>query len=130
MTVKRRLVAGLATCLLSIGAGALAATTPAQAALGNCPILGFKAFCLYSDVAYQSPVTYVWGDTARNTCISVADDGVTNSVWNATGTRWYLFHTTTCNGSHAEIAPNSAGRLPAGYDKGSTHGVMRTSTTS
>lgn len=130
MTVKRKLIAGLATCLLSIGAGAFVATTPAQAALGDCPIYGFKAFCMYSDGSYAHEAVYVWGDTPRNTCLDVTLWGVTNSVWNATGTRWYLFHTTTCNGSHAEIAPNSAGHLPSGYDNGSTHAVMRTSATS
>jgi hypothetical protein len=129
MAVKRRLIAGLSTCLLSIGVGAFVATTPAQATLGNCPIQGFKAFCLYSDRAYENPATYVWGDAPRNTCLDVTLWGVTNSVWNATPTRWYLFHTTTCDGSHASIAPDSAGRLPAGYDNGSTHAVMRTSST-
>jgi hypothetical protein len=130
MAVKRRLIAGLSACLLSIGAGAFAATTPAQAALGNCPILGFKAFCLYHDVgAYADNVTYAWGDTPRNTCIPLSGDRATNSVWNATPTRWYLFHTTTCDGSHASVAPDSAGRLPAGYDNGSTHAIMRTSST-
>lgn len=130
MTVKRRLVAGLATGLLSIGGGAFAAATSVQAATKNCPINDYQAFCLYHDAGSTDPATYAWGDTPRNTCISVVDDGVTNSVWNATGTRWYLFHTTTCNGSHAEIAPHSGGRLPSGYDRGLTHAIMRTSTTS
>jgi hypothetical protein len=69
------------------------------------------------------------GDIPRNTCYQLLDFN-DNSVWNATSTRWQLFHTTTCDGAHAEIAPGYAGPLPAGYNLGQTHALMRTSTTS
>jgi hypothetical protein len=130
MTVKRRLIAGLATCLLSMGAGALVAAPPAQAAVGPCPLLNAKFFCLYrSAVGFHDFSEGLSGNYDRNICIELSAFDA-NSVWNATGTRWFLFHTTTCNGSHAEIAPSYTGHLPAGYDNGSTHAVMRTSTTS
>jgi hypothetical protein len=129
MTVKRKLIAGLAACLLSTGAGAFVAATPAQAALGNCPNWSSKGFCLYDGYISGSSDFYP-GNSDRNTCFPNFLGLAYNSVWNATPTRWYLFHTTTCLGSHAEIAPDYAGALPAGYDNGSTHAVMRTSRTS
>jgi hypothetical protein len=129
MVLKRRLTAGLGALLLSIGVGAFVSTTPAQAAsLGNCPGTDFKAFCLYWDSDEVLLNEAYPGDLTRNKCTPVSFDD--DSVWNATPTRWYLFHTGTCNGSHAEIAPNWAGRLPTGYNLGQTHAIMRTSTTS
>jgi hypothetical protein len=131
MTIKRRLIAGIATSLLSLGAGAFVATTPAQAALSYCPNFPnpIKDFCLYRGSDALTPSEGYSGAWPRNTCTALLnfDD---NFVWNATGTRWFLFHTTTCNGSHAEIAPNFTGPLPSGYDRGQTHAIMRTSTTS
>jgi hypothetical protein len=74
------------------------------------------------DLAYLAA-----GNVPRNTCYPVTAH--TNSVWNGTNTRWYLFHTAACNGSHAEIAPYSYRPLPVGYDSGQTHAIMRTSST-
>jgi hypothetical protein len=131
MTLKRRLIAGLATSLLALGAGAFVATTPAEAALGYCPnfLNQIRNFCLYRGEDALSPSEDIPGNFPRNTCAQLYnfDD---NFVWNATGTRWFLFRTTTCNGSHAEIPPNFTGPLPSGFDQGQTHAVMRTSTTS
>jgi hypothetical protein len=129
MNLGRRLMAVLATGLVSAGAGAFAATTPAQAALGDCPLFGAKGFCLYETTSYSGLAEFDAGDLPRNTCIPTVFN-VYNSVWNATGTRWFLFRTTRCDGSHAEIAPGFAGRLPSGYDGGRTVAIMRTSTTS
>jgi hypothetical protein len=41
-----------------------------------------------------------------------------------------VFHTGTCNGSHAVIhsRPGVLQDPPAGYTAGSIHGIMRTST--
>ena len=49
MNLKRRLMTGLATILLSIGGGAVVATSAAQAALDGCPQDGGYHFCLYLD---------------------------------------------------------------------------------
>ncbi|MGW4468025.1 hypothetical protein [Micromonospora sp. NPDC004704] len=127
MIVKRRLIAGLSTCLLSMGAGAFVATTPAQAALADCPQLEVAEFCLYNRNGVASE-SYP-GNTPRNTCIKLRsfDDNV---VYNLTSTRWYVFHTTTCNGSHEEIPPGYVGLIPIGYNDGQTHAIMRTSRTS
>ncbi|MEU4475108.1 hypothetical protein [Micromonospora sp. NPDC023888] len=126
MIVKRRLMAGLSTFLLSIGAGALVATTPAQAAPAEC--YDSPQFCLRDVWNSASEPPYA-GNTPRNTCIKLQtfDD---DFVYNLTSTRWYVFHTTTCDGSHAEIPPGYVGLLPLGYDFGQTHAIMRTSRTS
>ncbi|MEU8082235.1 hypothetical protein AB0B57_01165 [Micromonospora sp. NPDC049101] len=126
MIVKRRLMAGLSTFLLSIGAGAFVAAAPAQAALADCS--DSPQFCLYDYWLSPSEPPYP-GNTPRNTCIKLQsfDD---DFVINLTNTRWYVFRTTTCNGSHGEIPPGYAGLLPAGYDFGQTHAIMRTSSTS
>jgi hypothetical protein len=127
MGIKNRLMAILTTGLVSIGGSAIAPTTPAQAALANCPVANIQAFCLYQRTDYSSSgvVEYVYSNVERNTCLPVHQ--LHNAVWNATGTRWYLFRTTTCNGSHAEIPPGWSGVLPSGYGNGATHAVMRTS---
>ncbi|MBQ0906345.1 hypothetical protein [Micromonospora sp. U21] len=129
MIVKRKLMAGLATLLLSIGAGAFVATTPAQAALANCPYYDVPGFCLYGIEGFPSEQGPYPGNTPRNTCIQLADFD-DDDVYNLTNTRWYVFRTTTCNGSHGEIPPGYVGELPLGYDLGQTHAIMRTSRTS
>jgi hypothetical protein len=50
---------------------------------------------------------------ARKNGEKYLSDGDGNSVWNATGVRWYLFHTTTCDGSRLEIV-NGQMDLPVG----------------
>ncbi|WP_433124499.1 hypothetical protein ACQPWW_19565 [Micromonospora sp. CA-240977] len=125
MIVKRRLTAGLSTFLLSIGAGAFVASTPAQADLVYC--YDNPQFCLYDRDGFYSE-GYP-GNTPRNTCIPLKsfDDNV---VYNLTSTRWYVFHTTTCDGAHEEVPPGYVGLIPGGYHYGQTHAIMRTSRTS
>ena len=129
MNLKRRLMTGLATILLSIGGGAVVATTAAQAALDGCPQDGGLHFCLYPGTSWTGTPEVYSASITRNTCYPVRSQN-DNSVWNATGVRWFLFHTTTCDGTRLEIAPDWAGALPAGWNAGQTHAFMRTSTTS
>jgi hypothetical protein len=130
MIVKRRLMAGLAAALLSVGAGTFVATSPAQAAPMPCPLVDVKAFCLYPNQYWNVYPEWRSAGVTRNQCQVLNNEYLYNAVWNGTGLRWYLFHTTTCNGSHEEIAPGQIGDLPVGYDGGQTHAIMRTSSTS
>ncbi len=71
MGMKNRLMAILAAGLVSIGGSAIAPTTPAQAALANCPVANLQAFCLYQRTDYSSSgvVEYVYSNVERNTCL-------------------------------------------------------------
>ena len=124
MNVKQKLGAGLGTVALAIGAGSLAATAPAQAAPTSAQSVSY--FYLVDDEGFYWPFA---GDITRNLCINVTGiDPIL--IQNDTATEWYVFHTGTCNGSHAVIYsnPGEDQTPPVGYGGGSIHGIMRTST--
>jgi len=125
MNVKQKLGAGLGTVALAIGAGSLAATAPAQAAPTSAQFV--PDFYLLKDplnILADYP-----GNVTRNLCINVTGLD-TELIDNETATEWYVFHTGTCNGSHAVIYsnPGEDQTPPVGYGGGSIHGIMRTST--
>jgi hypothetical protein len=125
MNIKQKIVAGLGTVALSIGAGSLAATAPAQAAPASANAV--TVIILYKDA--NNPQAEYPSSYPRNTCINVAGLD-TEFIENDTPVEWYVFHTTTCNGSHAVINADPGQFLvtPIGYGGGSIHGLMRTST--
>lgn len=126
MNVRQKLVAGLGTVALSIGAGTLAVTAPAQAAPASAQSVSY--FYLLKD--FNNEQAAYPGNTTRNLCIDVTGLD-TEFVQNDTPTAWFVFHTGTCNGSHEVIYSNPGAFLepPFGYGGGSIHGIMRTSIT-
>lgn len=70
-------------------------------------------FCPYDWSDGLFPLDTVSGGIARNTCTPIKLDGtpvgsgVTSSIWNRTTTRWWVFRTSTCGGSHKDVPPNT-----------------------
>lgn len=86
----------------------LAVATPAQASPDQC-VSGW--FCVYENAS--SPFGRVdgrSGNVRRNTCIPLTRSNG-SYFWNRTGTRWYLFRTTRCDGRHIEVPPGAQGSV-------------------
>lgn len=90
--------------LLASATIALAAATPAHAAL---PICASNAICFAEGgISFQSYT----GDIARNSCRSVQDNR-TEYIDNETAVQWRVFTTTNCTGTVGVVYAHSSGTM-------------------
>lgn len=123
----KRMVSLLATLILA-GVGLLGITaSPAQANTLTC---GSTNICFAdsgTSADYSYPANY-----PRNTCIDVSTGPAINLYENNTQYIWFIFKTSACSGSHAEILGGwdggILGTFGSDWDQGALHGVFRTST--
>jgi len=90
----------------------LSFATPARAAVPLSYYCPASTICSFDDVfgwqwpQVPLPINRDVGDAPRNTCF--ADNGAgldTDLIVNNSAYRWQLFRTSSCGGSHIEIAP-------------------------
>lgn len=127
MTMKLRAL--LVSLLMAIGLGAAIFTaTPAQANPDCEPSASLgHLFCLYRSWDYALNQPAVWSEgyfesNPRNTCIPLQtfDDA---AFFNDTRFVWFMFNTTTCDGTHYSAYPHTSAQI---FPTGGRHAVMRT----
>lgn len=119
----------LAAIVVGVLAAGIAAT-PAEASVSQCYV---SSICFYNNTpTWQAGSPYVpnrdVADAPRNTCFADLGTYQSVSIINNSQYRWYLFRTTTCGGSHIEVAPYS--QIYPDITWWSIHGYYRTSSTS
>jgi hypothetical protein len=123
----KRVVSLLCAVALAVAGLVGFTATAAQAAMDCEPNGSIHLFCLYRSWDYTLNQPAIWSEgyfdrNPRNTCIQLQtfDDA---SFFNDTVVVWWMFNTTTCNGSHTTAYPHTAAQI---FPTGGKHAVMRT----
>lgn len=115
MNVFRRVGSGIIAALVMLF-GTLVASSPAQAALNDCPS---SYFCLwsetnYSGVRYQWSAGYIWQQPGHVHVLTGAQDNNMASMYNRTGSYIVISAHDSCFGTNVwRTTPGTYSNLPS-----------------